>query len=396
MVSRFLGRVKHKTPEDLTLEELLSGVDVGEYGSWYEHEIFRKVSTRWLRAEDKGRFVEEEARALPGYDAAATDAVYGSRGIRDAFVLSLPSEARFGCPAVALYLHPDAPEGFPEPWSMVRFYGYEVVPRFYEPIGIHELVGWNLAERFPEAEEGDTPREGVEDPDLDPSTGVVCFRVHPNGAGRAARFARRLKEAMEELGVLCDPAVALSGGRDYDPLAVEDTHVGGPERDEHPYYRPNGSAERPGPFPHGLDFDAPRSHRVVPTAGPLVPDQGRADRLLRRLKQYAYWQGLERDLERRMEDDRIPGARMPALAEQRDEAAGSAGEALSSLLEEPEAVAGLMISMDNALQRLTEHVRPLMFYRPEDGEPYPADLYPLWKLQEAVGGLFEASEETGP
>lgn len=382
-------KAKRKTPEDLTLEELLSGVNVGEYGSWYEHEIFRKVGACWREAADRERFIEEQARGLPGYDAGATDAVYRARGIRDAFVLNLPEEGRFGCAAAALYLRPERPDGAPEPWSIVRFCGYEVLPRFYEPIGVHELVGWDLAGRFPEAESGDAPDRRVADPHPDPTTGVAKFRVRPDGAGRAARFAARLKTAMEEVGVLCDPVVALCGTRDHDPLAPADTHHREPAFEDHPYYRPNGSPHAPGPYPYGLEVEAPRSHRVVPTAGPGVPDQERADRMLLRLKDYGHWEGLKRDLEGRMEDERIPEARRPALREQQEEAASAAEEALSSLLEDPEAVAGLMISMQDALQRLTEHVHPLMFYRPEAGEDYPPDLSSLWMLQTAVGGLYE-------
>ena len=396
VIGRIMGRQKGRTPEDLTLEELLSGVDVGEFGSWYEHEIFRKVGERWRACADRGRFVRAEAAALPGFDAVATDAVYGSRGIRDAFVVNLPERSRFGCPAAALYLHPNGSDGERERWSMVRFHGYEVLPRFYEDIGVHELVGWRLADRFPLAEAG-YPRAGIEDPHLDPTSGVVTFRVRPDGAGRAARFARLLRAAMEELGILCEPVVAVRG-RDHDELAVEDGRPRGAGSEEHAYQVDNGTPWAPTPPPDYETYDGWMGrtwnvHRVIPAAGPGVPEQARADAMIRGLKEYAHWEALRRDLERRMEDERIPARRLAALLEQREEAAKMSEEALAGLLADGVAVAGLMLSMEDAVRTLTERAFPLMFWRPEGGKGYPPDLSALWSLQGALGGLFQGPAE---
>lgn len=95
-----------KAPADLTLEEVLSVVVVGEHSSSYEHEIPEKVEARYdgvVGAGDARRFVDEWAWSLPGYDSAAREAVYRARGIGEAVVLSLIQGGRFSCPAVALY-----------------------------------------------------------------------------------------------------------------------------------------------------------------------------------------------------------------------------------------------------------------------------------------------------
>lgn len=113
------------TPATLTLEEILSGAGAGdEYDSWYEHEIFRKIAALYEAAPDKCTFVKETVPALPGYDARATEAIYGSRGINEALVFRLPEVPHLTTPACTVYRHPDVPKGpgHQRAWSIVRFY----------------------------------------------------------------------------------------------------------------------------------------------------------------------------------------------------------------------------------------------------------------------------------
>lgn len=379
------GRKKSQSPETLSLEELLEGVNVGHFGSGYEHEVFRKFGLRYEEAADPGWFMQEIVPTLPGYDALATELIYRSRGIETAVVFRLPPEVEhFDSPACAVYRHPDAPAGSPNAWSTVRFYSYKVLPRFYEPIGIHDLIGWGLIQRFPPVP--GSPLEVGGPTRMDETRGVVTFSARDDGAGRARDYATELGRAMEEVGVLCDPVVALGDGRDYDPLRSDKPHGGRDDR-PHPYSIPWSPADAgEGGVRPRMDRK-PRVHRIVPTAGPGVPDQETAEFLLNRLMTYEFWQGRKEGLDGRIEDPNIPAARLKTLYEQRQEAIENSEIAKRALLEEPRALLGLLLSMNDAVETLTDAVYPLMLRRVEESED-ATDRVQLNYLQHSLADLF--------
>lgn len=403
---RGLKKEKNRTPADLSLEEILEGVYVGDYGSWYEHEVMRKVEHRYEHRctgdpEGGRNFFDEEAQDLHGYDAMATRRIYRDRGIRDAFVLNLPDVGHIGPPACAIYATDAAAPGTAKPhFSIVRFYTYRVLPRFYEDLDPGDLLDnaspgpdghYGLIDGFPRFDDYDAALRSA-----DLGRGVFHFPVRDGGIGQAQLFAADLKHRMEALGVLCEPKVALQGETDYDPFEEhdDDPHHR-PPRDEHSYHDASGVGKPWDAAPPGSKgYHKPRTHRVVAEAGPGVPDQRTADRLCRLLEEYGALEERRQKKEAYLHDPEIPAQRYPELRHDLEQAAEGSRAAKDALLAEPEALLGLMLSEQNALGRLTERVYPLMYYRPEDGR-YPPELASLWHLQVALGGLFSEGRSPG-
>lgn len=395
MILQRFRRQSKPTPQTLSLEELLEGVNVGDYRSWYEHELFGAMQRRYETAVDKQAFLTQEVPALPGYDAVATEAIYRRRNIHDAFVFRLPDVEHFDCPACVLYRLAHAPHQ----WSIIRFYEYDLIPNFYEPLDLHDFNGWGLLAHYPDGDGWSPPNpprtleERRRLPRCKISNGTVVFPVLDEAPRHALSYASDLEESMASLGVLCEPELAIGYARDHDPYR-HPSHCRS-EEEPHPYARTDDTWAWDTDSNPDAFYEMPPNHRVIPNAGPAVPSQRVADDMAGQLASWSFWTTRRNDLQGRLEDPAIPARRRPMLLEQWREAAQEAREHSARILADPESILGLILSLENAVETMADAIHPLLFAEP--GFKYNPGCFPaLQMLHNRLGRLFDPAEHDKP